>query len=198
MVDTHAPHVQLQPENAIILPKWSGTRNDASTNDLVALIPFLEYIAGMSIEDVRKVIQSYEGTHIPTEFHRRETLARDAFNKRLADEKAKSPRGGSAVGGLASMLGLKTSPQMAIPGQPSMAEGFAQGKMLSDQMREQGQRNYEALEKEIRENGAKWLKEMEEEEKKAQAEQMQGMQAGVLGFFGGGSGAPPPATPTTS
>lgn len=191
-IDTHAPHVQLQPENAIVLPKWSGSRADPNTNDLVALIPFLEYIAGMSIEDVRKVLESYKGTHIPTEFHRRETLAREAFNKKLAEERAKSPRGGSAWGGLTGMLGMKASPQMGIPGQPSVAEGFAQGKMLSDQMREQGQRNYEALEREIRENGDKWLKDMEAEEKKAQEEQMKHMQSGVLGFFGG---TPPPAAP---
>jgi len=63
---------------------------------------------------------------------------------------------------------------------------------LSDQMRERGQRNYEALEKEIRENGAKWLAEMEAEEKKAQEEQMKSMQTGMFGFLGGGGGSPPP------
>jgi import inner membrane translocase subunit TIM50 len=145
----------------------------------------------MAIEDVRKVIKSYEGTHIPTEFHRRETLAREAFNKRLAEEKAKTPR--SAVGGLASMLGMKAQPQMVGP---SLSEGFAQGKMLSDLMREQGLQQYQALDKEIRENGEKWLKEMADEEKKAQDEQLKGMQGGVLSFFGGGP--PPAATPPPS
>lgn len=148
----------------------------------------------MGIEDVRKVLKSYEGTHIPTEFHRREQVAREAFEKKMAEGKAK-PRG-SALGGLASMLGMKPTPiMMSIPGEPSVAEGFAQGKMLSDQMRERGQRNYEALEKEIRENGAKWLAEMEAEEKKAQEEQMKSMQSGMFGFFGGGSTPPSPAAP---
>lgn len=38
--------------------------------------------------------------------------------------------------------------------------------MLSDQIREQGQKQYEFLEKQIRENGEKWLREEEEEQKK--------------------------------
>lgn len=151
----------------------------------------------MGIDDVRKVLKSYEGKHIPTEFHRRESLAREAFNKKMSEEKAKAPRG-SAIGGLAGMLGMKPSPvMMSIPGEPSVAEGFAQGKMLSDQMRERGQRNYESLEKEIRENGSKWLAEMEAEEKKAQEEQMKSMQSGMFGFFGGGAGTPPAPTPTS-
>ena len=39
IIDTVPDHVQLQPENAIILPKWSG---DPKDKNLIALIPFLE------------------------------------------------------------------------------------------------------------------------------------------------------------
>ena len=39
MIDTVPDHVQMQPENAIILPKWSG---DPKDKNLIALIPFLE------------------------------------------------------------------------------------------------------------------------------------------------------------
>lgn len=88
------------------------------------------------------------------------------------------------MGGLSSALGFKpTAALMQVPGEVSPMEGFAQGKMLSDQMRERGLRNYEQLEKEIRENGETWLKEMEKEEKKAQEEQMKSMQSGVAGMF---------------
>lgn len=66
------------------------------------------------------------------------------------------------------------------------AEAFAQGKMLQDVARERGQRNYEALEKEIRENGEKWLKEEAAHEKKQQEEGMKQMKTGFLGYFGGG------------
>ena len=44
--------------------------------------------------------------------------------------------------------------------------------MLSDQIREQGQKQYEYLEKQIREHGAQWLKEEEEEQKKLMELQM--------------------------
>ena len=39
IMDTDPEHVALQPENAIVLPKWKG---DPSDKDLVAMIPFLE------------------------------------------------------------------------------------------------------------------------------------------------------------
>ena len=72
-------------------------------------------------------------------------------------------------------------------GEESLSEGFEKGKTYMDQVRERGQRQYEVLEKEIRENGEKWLKEMAAEEKKMQDEAMKGMQSKVFGgFFGGG------------
>jgi hypothetical protein len=37
------------------------------------------------------------------------------------------------------------------------SEGLAQGKMLWDQIRERGQKNYEMIESEIRLNGEKWV-----------------------------------------
>ena len=39
ILDTHPEHVSAQPENAIILPKWTGQPGDKG---LVAMIPFLE------------------------------------------------------------------------------------------------------------------------------------------------------------
>lgn len=39
IVDTHPEHVRLQPENAIVYPKWTGQKNDRG---LIELIPFLE------------------------------------------------------------------------------------------------------------------------------------------------------------
>ena len=62
MIDTDPSHVQLQPENAIVLPKWKG---EASDKGLVAMIPFLEYLAMMAATgqpvDVRKVLESMKG-----------------------------------------------------------------------------------------------------------------------------------------
>ena len=148
----------------------------------MSLIPFLEHVASMGIDDTRKAIESFTGKHIPTEFALREAKAREAFQKQLEEEKLKRPRS-SGVGLLASSLGIK-SPG-TVTGEPTAAQGLEKGKMLSDQIRERGQMAYEVLEKEIRENGEKWLKEMEAEEKKMQEETVKSMKSGFTSWFGG-------------
>jgi import inner membrane translocase subunit TIM50 len=146
----------------------------------------------MGFPDVRTVLSSFSGTHIPTEYARREALARQKFNAQLASEKAKRPKR-SAGSLLGSALGVpKGGLQQGQMVDPLMSEtfgeGYEKGKMLMDQVRERGQKQYELLEREIRENGAKWLKEMEVEEEKAKEEAMRGMKEGVFGWFGGGKG----------
>ncbi|KAF2002060.1 hypothetical protein P154DRAFT_521218 [Amniculicola lignicola CBS 123094] len=181
VVDTDPSHVKLQPENAIILPKWKGEPGDKG---LVALIPFLEYLAMGTVPDVRTALKSFEGQDIPTEFARREAKMREQFNKDLAAEKAKKGRG-SAGNWVMNALGIKGQPGgLTLGDGQSLAEGFEQGKMLSDLFRERGQKQYETMEKEIRENGEKWLKEMADEEKKFQEEQMKAMKGGVFSFLG--------------
>lgn len=192
IIDTVSGHVKNQPENAIVLSKWKGDPKDPQTNDLVALIPFLEYIAAMSIDDVREVIRSFEGKHIPTEFARREAIAREQYQKQHAEQRGKKPK--KSMGSLfGSGLGIKPERGMG----PNMAEGLAEGKMLSDQIREQGQKQYEMLEKQIREEGEKWLKAEADEQKKLMDENMQEIKRNPLGalanMFGGGP--PPPSTP---
>jgi import inner membrane translocase subunit TIM50 len=155
----------------------------------VSLIPFLEQIAAIGIPDVRTAIKSYEGKHIPTEFALREAKAREEFNRQLAEEFARKPKR-SGFAWVNGALGMK--PQgggMTFDGAHSVAEGLAEGKMLADQIRESGIKRYQDLEKEIRENGEKWLKEEAEMEKKMQQEQMKSMKSGALSFWaGGGSG----------
>ncbi|KAH7034634.1 HAD-like domain-containing protein [Microdochium trichocladiopsis] len=183
IIDSKASHVQNQPENAIILPPWKGEKGD---KELVSLIPFLEYIHTMQYKDTREVLKSFEGKHIPTEFARREAIARAEFNKQVEARKKRAPSGMAALGGL---LGLKPSNMsMMVPaeGEQSASEAFASGKMLQDIARERGQRNYEMLEKEIRENGQKWLKEEQEAQEKAQAEAMSSMKTNFSGWFGSG------------
>ncbi|EMR63281.1 putative mitochondrial import inner membrane translocase subunit tim-50 protein [Eutypa lata UCREL1] len=190
IVDSKATHVQNQPENAIILPPWKG---DPKDTELVSLIPFLEYIHTMQYKDVRQVLKSFEGKHIPTEFARREGIARAEFNKQLEQEHKKTSKS-SGMATLGNLLGLKPSKMsMMVPvdGEQSQSEAFAQGKMLQDIARERGQKNYELLEKEIRENGEKWLKDEQAAQEKAQAEAMSTMKTSFTGFFG-----PPPSSPT--
>ncbi|KAF1954943.1 HAD-like protein [Byssothecium circinans] len=194
IIDTDPSHVKLQPENAIILPKWKGQPGDTG---LVGLIPFLEYLAMLaqgSNLDVRQALKSMEGKDISTEFARREAKMRAQF---LADiEKDKAKRGKPRVGGfLTNQLGMGKQGNMILSDGTNVSEGMAQGKMMIDMFREIGRKNYEELDKEIRTNGQKYLKEREEEEKRMQEEQMKSMKSSAFGWF---AGAPPAHTPSTT
>lgn len=137
----------------------------------------------MQYKDVREVLKSFKGKHIPTEFARREAIARAEFQKQFEKEK-RNRKGG--MGALGNLLGLKPSNMsMMVPaeGEISPSEAYAQGKMLQDIARERGQRNYEMMEKEIRENGEKWLKEEQVAAEKAQAEVMSSMKSSFSNWF---------------
>lgn len=181
MIDTVPSHAKHQPENTIILPKWTG---DPSDQILVQLIPFLEYVATMGFEDTRKVLQSFEGRYIPAEFAKREKLLREKFGARLAEEQEKKPK--RSVGAIASFFGVKAQPLTdgIDPG------ALAEGEMLWDQIRKRGQKQYELIDKQIREDGQKWLDDMAAEEKKLQEDSVTSMKGSFFGFFGvGGSGS---------
>lgn len=184
--------MKLQPDNAIILPKWKGQPGDKG---LVALIPFLEYIAMGGVNDVRTAIKSFEGKDIATEFARREAIAREEFNRELAARKSKKGKF-NAGGFIMGALGLKGQQGgMTLGDGKSVAEGFDEGKMLSDQFRERGQKAYEEMEKQIRENGETWLKEMADKEKEWQEEQMKNMKTGYFGWLGGAGGSASSGSP---
>lgn len=184
VIDSNASHVRNQPGNAIVLPPWKG---DSKDKELVGLIPFLEYIHTMQYSDVRKVLKSFEGKHIPTEFARREGIARAEFNKQLEEEHRKHPhKGKSGMAALGGLFGLKPQNMnlLVVPdGEINPADAFAQGKMLQDIARERGQRNYEEIEKMIRENGEKWLKEEAALQEQAQKEAMNSMKSSFAGWF---------------
>ncbi|KAI1259201.1 NIF-domain-containing protein [Xylariaceae sp. FL1019] len=190
IIDTKAEHVQNQPENAIILPKWTGDKGD---KDLVSLIPFLEYIFAMEYKDVREVLKSFKGKDIPAEFARREAIARAEFQQQVDAQKKKR---GSGLGALSSMLGVKGSMMVQPDGELSPSEAFAQGKMLQDIIRERGQKNYEAMEKQIKEHGEQWLKEAQQAQEVQTAEAMNSMKSSFTGWFGGApadKSTPPPS-----
>jgi import inner membrane translocase subunit TIM50 len=174
LIDTDLAHARNQPENAIILPKWTGDPHDQT---LVQLIPFLEYVATMGFDDTRAVLKSFEGKFIPAEFARREKLLREKFEAKLAEERTKRPK--RTVGGIGSLFGVKNQP--SPDGLENSAEALEQGKMLWDQIRERGQKQYELIDKQIREEGQKWLDDMAAEEKKFQDEQMNNMKSGFFG-----------------
>ncbi|KAI1119031.1 HAD-like domain-containing protein [Nemania sp. NC0429] len=193
IIDTKESHVQNQPDNAIILAPWKGNKDD---KELVSLIPFLEYIFAMESKDVRQVLKSFKGKHIPTEFARREAIARAEFQKQLDSQKRRS----SGMGALGSMLGLKGNVSVMQPadGELSPAEAFAQGKMLQDIIRERGQKSYEMMEKHIRENGEQWLKEAQQLQEQQQLETMNSMKSSFSGWFKPSSPTDTPAQPKPS
>lgn len=139
----------------------------------------------MEVKDVRTALKTFAGKHIPSEFAQREAVARKKFNEALAEEQKKGPKR-SGAGALASVLGLKPVNYAQDPTEQNKGEAFAQGKMLQDIARERGQKQYEFLEKQIRENGPTWLKEEAEYEEKARKEMMSSMGSGFGGLFGGG------------
>ncbi|KAF3038632.1 mitochondrial inner membrane protein required for protein import [Didymella heteroderae] len=184
MIDTDPSHVKLQPENAIVLPKWKGEPGDKG---LVAMIPFLEYLAMMAATgqpvDVRKVLESMKGKDIPTEYARREAKLREAFQRDLAETKKKSK--GSLGGMFTKSLGLDAAKQPGMQlGDQNISQGMSEGKMMIDMYRDFNIQNYQHLDKQIRENGEQWLKEMAEEEKKMQEAAMKDMKAGAFSWLG--------------
>lgn len=174
ILDTNQVHAKNQLENAIILPKWQGDPKDQT---LIAILPFLEYVATMGFDDTRKVLKSFEGTYIPEEFHKREKLLRERFQ---AEEKAKAGKKRGSGLSLGSLFSTQPKDQ-GTDSPPSLGTG--EGKMIWDQIRERGQKQYQAIDKEIRENGEKWLAEMSAEEKRYQEESMNSMKSGFTGWF---------------
>ena len=169
-MDTNSHHVKHQPANAIILPKWNGDPQDQT---LVQFIPFLEYLATMGFDDAREVLKSFEGTYIPAEFARREKILRAKFEAEEAEKRKGRPK---KTVKLSSMLGISGR-------SPDGLEGSEEGKMLWDQIRERGQKQYMELEKKIQEEGAKFLADREAEEKKFQEEMYKSMKP--TGWFSG-------------
>jgi import inner membrane translocase subunit TIM50 len=73
---------------------------------------------------------------------------------------------------------------------PEALDSSDEGKMLWDQIRERGQKQYMELEKKIQEEGAKFLADREAEEKKYQEEMYKSMKptGWFSGLLGGGQG----------
>ncbi len=147
MIDPDRDCASLQPENNIPLDKWNGKKDDK----LIALIPFLEYVATQPVKDVRPILASFKDKkNIPTEFAWREHKLREEWNKQQKVKQENSF--------LSKILGIP----------PSL--GF-QSKMPLDAIREAGQKNYENMHKYLQENGDKMLKEEEQKTKEMLADQ---------------------------
>ena len=159
MIETNPDAWSANPDNTIKLPPWRGDPHD---RDLIALIPFLEYIAAMGVTDVRPIIKDFGGTHIPTEFARREELIREKLRKELgrttsSDTKRK---GGGASAWAFAMLGIKPR-----------EDKDEDVKTFMDLARERGQQQYIETQRHLAEHKDELLREQQQAEKEM-AEQM--------------------------
>lgn len=153
MLEANPDAWSANPDNTVKMAPWKGEKDD---RELVALIPFLEYIAALEVDDVRKVITDYDGKHIPTEFARREALLREELEKSLpAKKKGKQP-----PAWMLSAVGLK-------PKEQKEEEGV---KTFMDMVRERGQQTYRETQKHIMDHKEEMEKEQKEAEKKMAAE----------------------------
>ena len=172
VVDADPQALKKQPENAIILPPWTGDPKDTA---LIDLIPFLENLASLGYDDTREVLKSFEGKDIAQEFDRRQKLLREKWESQQAEKRKTRKSGGYSLG---SIFGSKSKPQ---PGQPAL--GDTEGKMYTDIIRERGQEMYKMLDNHLRTEGPKMLAEQEAMEKKMQEEAMASMKSGMFGWF---------------
>ena len=137
-MDTVPDHVRLQPENAIVLPKWKGDPNDKG---LVAIIPFLESIGIYKPADVRPILQKYEGKDLAVEYAKKEA---EAKARQVEEWKAKHK--GVTPGFMSSLLGISSS-----SGAAATPRGRPPPTYL-EQKRREAQQQYQDEQKYIRDN----------------------------------------------
>ncbi|KAG7562868.1 hypothetical protein FFLO_01697 [Filobasidium floriforme] len=159
LLDTNPDHASLQPENAIIIPKWDGTPGDKG---LVDMIPFLESIGIFAPPDVRPILKAYEGKNIPVEYAKRE-----AERKQAAIEEWERDHGGAGRGAGAGWLGRALG---GLSGQQSVAKP-TQPMTYLEQKRAQAQAMYREEQEYWRKNADEIKRLMEEDRQKQLADQ---------------------------
>ncbi|EJF60655.1 NIF-domain-containing protein [Dichomitus squalens LYAD-421 SS1] len=176
LLDTHPEHVKPNPENAIILPKWTG---DAKDRGLVAMIPFLESIAIFRTPDVRPVLKAYEGKNIPIEYAKKEAEMKRKHLEEYEHSRKGLSRGGFTFGAL---FGGSEQPSAASHAPLT----YLEQKRLEAQRRYLEEQEYLKQNKETLD---KMIKEQEEALQREMPSTFWGATQAIL------SGGPPPAPP---
>ncbi|KAH9935110.1 NIF-domain-containing protein [Epithele typhae] len=177
LLDTHREHVTPNPENAVIVPKWAG---DPKDRGLVAMIPFLESIAIFKTQDVRPILEAYDGKNIPIEWAKKE-----AEMKRKHVEEWEHSRKGLSRGGmtLSSLFG-SSDPASGSQAPPTYLE----------QKRLEAQHQYLEEQEYLKKNKA-YFDQLIKEEQEAAARQMPstfwGAAQAMMGPPPAADGAPP-------
>lgn len=137
IIDPDKGCTMKQPENSIPVQPWKGTTDD---QELVKMIPFLEWLVSQNVADVRPILKSFDGTNLPDEFIKREAVAREQFEK---DWYAKHGKDGQWA---SKFLGV-SAPQQQKPLMPH------------DVMRREGQKQYQKFLEYLAVEGPKLLAE---------------------------------------
>ncbi|BGP13363.1 hypothetical protein JCM10213_005792 [Rhodosporidiobolus nylandii] len=157
ILDTDASHFQLQPENGIALEPWKGTKSDATSKELVAMIPFLEALAVKGVKDVRPVIKHYEGKHIPTAYYEAEMKAKKALQEQWEAERKDT----SAKGWMKSLFGGLTKTSMRdSPPETDVEKVRKNAQKLYLDEQKYWKDNAEIINQQIEEDKQRQLKEM--------------------------------------
>ncbi|GAA5876747.1 hypothetical protein JCM1840_002033 [Sporobolomyces johnsonii] len=166
ILDTDPSHFQLQPENGIALAPWHGSKGDATSKELVALIPFLEALAVKGVKDVRPVIKYYEGKHIPTAYYEAELKAKKELEEKWQKEKTDN----SVKGWISSLFGGLT--KTSIRDSPPETD--------VERVRKSAQKLYLDEQKYWKDNEAAINQQIEEDKQR----QLKEMSTSLLGFMG--------------
>ncbi|KDN37990.1 NIF-domain-containing protein [Tilletiaria anomala UBC 951] len=165
ILDTKNEGFALHPQNAVLVKKWEGNKDD---RELIHLIPFLEAIGIYEIPNVRKTIEAYKDTHIPTEHAKRTLEMRAVEYEQWKQKKEKLGSGGGL-----SLFGGGASRQ-------SVDDEF---KTWYDRERERFQQAHLEEEKYWKENG----EEIRRQAKEDQERQLKEMKTNAWSFLMGGA-----------
>lgn len=113
LIDCDEKHFALQPENAILVPEWSG---DPSDTVLLDLIPFLEALIKDDVRDVREELAMLKGKKITQGVAEYKALTASRAEQNLA-----AARGGSLFGNVAADAGAP--PEAAPPADATEQDG---------------------------------------------------------------------------
>ncbi|TCD69387.1 mitochondrial inner membrane protein required for protein import [Steccherinum ochraceum] len=166
LLDTHPEHCSAQPENAIIMPKWTG---DPKDRGLVAMIPFLESIGIYKPGDVRPILESYRDKDIPLEYAKTEAAAK---LKHIEEHKSKSFSSSSFT--LSGMFGGSSGSANSSP----VPLTYLEQKRLEAQMQYKEEQAYIAANKD---NFEKLIKQEQDEMAKAMPSTFWGAAAAMMG-----------------
>ncbi|KDQ12025.1 hypothetical protein BOTBODRAFT_113621 [Botryobasidium botryosum FD-172 SS1] len=172
-LDTSAEHLQLNPDSAVVIPRWKG---DPSDRGLIGLIPFLESIGIHQPPDVRPILKAYEGKNIPLEYAKKEA---EIKAKHIAEwEKEKKGKGGAVTGfTLSGLFGGPARPTSHTGPPPTYLE----------QKREEAQQLYRQEQEYLKANEAEFKRLRDEDIER----QMKEMKGSLWGFLNGQMVLPP-------